>query len=109
MKKVIFKNKFILYLLFNLINYVLLFIKILSSCNSQMHKIIRESRDPQTMDGKIQALLKVMDYDCCEVVICDPGDIMIFGEGDYHAVITVYPLGTPIKEQVALICGKYLN
>ena len=71
-----------------------------------MHKIIRQSRDPPTMDGKIQALLQVMDFDCCEVVICAPGDIIIFGVGDYHAVITVYPLVTPINEQVALICGK---
>ena len=76
-------------------------------CNDRTHTIIRESKKfAVTVDEKIKAIIKVMQYEFCEVVVCAPGDIVVFRAGDYHAVITVYPEETPVTEQYALLCGK---
>ena len=42
-----------------------------------------------------------------EVIIARPGDTVIFRTSDAHAVITVYPELTLVKEQLAIINVKY--
>jgi len=54
-----------------------------------------------------EGILKAMEEKSCEVIIALPGDLVIFRAGDRHAVLTVYPLGTPIKGQYAFLLGNF--
>ena len=46
------------------------------------------------------------EHEEVEVVICQPGDTMIFRPNDAHSVFTVFPEGTPASEQWAMINGQ---
>jgi len=52
-------------------------------------------------------ILKAMEEKTCEVIIALPGDLVIFRAGDWHAVLTVFPLGTPIKKLYAFLMGNF--
>ena len=40
------------------------------------------------------------------VAICNAGDTMVLKAGTQHAVLTVYPEGTSLADQVALVAGE---
>jgi len=48
-----------------------------------------------------------MEEETCEVIIALPGDLVIFLAGDWHAVLTVYPLKTPKNKQYAFVQGNF--
>ena len=55
--------------------------------------------------GKCIKSLIQSTRDGAVVAICRPGDTMVFKLGTQHAVLTVYPEGTPVEKQLALVCG----
>jgi hypothetical protein len=54
----------------------------------------------------IAATMAIAERDECEVVICQPGDTMIFRPCDAHSVFTVFARGTPASEQWAILNGQ---
>jgi hypothetical protein len=50
--------------------------------------------------------MAIAEHEEVEVVICQPGDTMIFRPNDAHSVFTVFPEGTPASEQWAMINGQ---
>lgn len=49
--------------------------------------------------------MAIAEHEEVEVVICQPGDTMIFRPCDAHSVFTVFPVGTPDSEKWAILNG----
>ena len=47
--------------------------------------------------------MAIAEHEEVEVVICQPGDTMIFRPCDAHSVFTVFPVGTPDSAKWAIL------
>ena len=50
--------------------------------------------------------MTIAEHKEVKLVICQPGDTMIFRPNDAHSVFTVFPEGSPASEQWAMINGQ---
>ncbi len=67
----------------------------------------KEFRD--TFNSDIEHMMAVIEHPGVEVIVALPGDTVVFRSSDCHAVITVYPKGTVIDEQYAIVHGNFFN